>query len=268
MSNLYKQRYVTSESTNKRVINSNQMVEQKLAMLQRTFLAQHSNEDSADGFMSGIVATEVDMDELKEAEPDYVTDAKEEADRILSEARLQAQQILTDANNQVDAVVLQAQQEGHQQGYEQGSEMARRELQQEQDEYEKRRVLLEEQYQDQLEQMEPQLLDVILQVVEKVFDIQFSDKKEILLHLIRKTLTGVENCNQFQIRAGQDNYLFLETHKDEIVDAVVSGVTISVMADASMEDDRCLIETDSGMYDCTIDVELKNLIKDIRSLCS
>lgn len=267
MSNLYKQRCVTTEASNKRVINSNEMVEQKLAQLQRAFLAQQSNSDSEDGFTSGIVATEVDIEELEQPEPDYITDAKEEAERILADARYQAEQIMADANSQVDAIVLQARQEGQQQGYEDGSETAREELQQEQREYEERRALLEEQYQEQLEQLEPQLLDVILRVVDKVFGIQFSDKKEILLYLIRKTLTGVENCNQFQLRAGQDNYLFLETHKDEIISAIGGGITVSVMADAAIEDDRCLIETDSGMYDCSIDVELKNLIKDIRSLC-
>jgi flagellar assembly protein FliH len=175
--------------------------------------------------------------------------------------------MIADANNQVDTIVQKAQQEGQQQGYEEGSEAAKQELLQEQKEYEDRRALLEEQYQEQLAQLEPQLLDVILQVVDNVFGIQFADKKEILLHLIRKTLTGIQNCSQFQLRAGQDNYLFLETHKDEIISAVGGSVAISVMADATIEDNRCLIETDSGIYDCSIDVELKNLIKDIRSLC-
>lgn len=267
MSNLYKQRCVTTEESNKRVINSNQMVEQKLAQLQRAYLAQQSNSSPEDGFTSGIVATEVAIEELEESEPDYIVEAREEAERILADARYQAEQMIADANGQVDAIVQQARQEGQRQGYEEGSEAAKQELLQEQQEYDNRRELLEAQYQEQLDQLEPQLLDVILQVVDKVFGIQFADKKEILLHLIRKTLTGIESCRQFQLRAGQDNYLFLETHKDEIINAIGGGVTISVMADATIEDDRCLIETDSGMYDCSIDVELQNLIKDIRSLC-
>jgi flagellar biosynthesis/type III secretory pathway protein FliH len=35
-----------------------------------------------------------------------------------------------------------------------------------------------------------------------------------------------------------------------------------------MEQGICRIETEFGVFDCGLDTELKNLYKDIRSLCS
>ncbi len=268
MSNLYKQRYVNSVPENMRVINSNQMVEQKLEQLRRTFLAQNDQDESEDGFTAGITVQELDMEQLVEPETDYVQEAKEEAERILTEARAQAEMIVSEADQRADAICEQARESGRQQGYADGSEAAALELQREQQEYEDRKNFLEEQYNKQLTQMEPQLLDVILQVVERVFRIQFTDKREILLYLITKTLTGMESCTRFLIHAGHSNYSFLETHKDEILRAAGEESSVNIITDAVIGEEHCLIETDFGVYDCTIDTELKNLIKDIRSLCS
>lgn len=268
LSNLYKQRYVASEPSGKRIINSNQMVEQKLAQLQRSCFMKNMDVQENGGFLAGILAQEVEAVQTAEPETDYIKEAKEEAERILAEARTQVEHILSDANEEAASIREQAREEGRQQGYAEGSEIAEQELKQEQKNYEDKINKQEEQYQDKLEDMEPKLLDVILQVIEKVFHIQFSNKKEILLYLIQKTLGQAENCRQFQIRTGQDNYQFLETHKDEIANALDSEIVINIIADPAMKDDACLIETESGMYDCSISTEFENLIKDIRSLCS
>lgn len=267
MSNLYKQR-ITSQEGSMRIINSNEIIEQKLSQLQKTFRAQQMNVQHPEGFQAGLEVSQLDIEQYEMPEPDYVKEAKEEAERILSDARAQAERILSDAGDRADDISSQARADGHRQGYEEGTMLARQELEQAEQELEAWKAKLATEHQERLAQMEPQLLDTILQVVDNVFQIQFSQKKEILLHLIHKTLKGIKNCREFQLRAGRDNYLFLETHKNEIMDAVGEDIALTVVEDASIEDDCCMIETDSGMYDCSIDVELKNLIRDIRSLCS
>ena len=38
------------------------------------------------------------------------------------------------------------------------------------------------------------------------------------------------------------------------------------MADASLQEHQCMIETDSGVFECGVDVQLENLLGTLKSL--
>ena len=61
---------------------------------------------------------------------------------------------------------------------------------------------------------------------------------------------------------------FLEEHKDEIAERIGRDIEIEISADLTMEANECIIETDTGIFDCGTDVQLSNLIKDLRALSS
>lgn len=48
----------------------------------------------------------------------------------------------------------------------------------------------------------------------------------------------------------------------------INDIDIEVVNDANLDTSGCFIETSFGVFDCGIDMELNNLVKDIRSLCS
>ena len=39
---------------------------------------------------------------------------------------------------------------------------------------------------------------------------------------------------------------------------------MDIVEDATMKKNQCIIESDTGVYDCSLDIELNNLIKDIK----
>ena len=45
-------------------------------------------------------------------------------------------------------------------------------------------------------------------------------------------------------------------------------MSLEIISDLSLEGNQCIIETDTGIFDCSMDVQLKNLIKDLKSLSS
>lgn len=262
MSNLYKRPYVAEEEKNTRVINSNELIEKRLRELKRQQSAQAS-EDAEEGFVEGIPAPEVEP----EPQIDYVAEAQAEAERILKEANEQAEALRASAQQEAERLKQQAGEEGYQEGYHQGSAKAAKELEIKTKELEDKRREVIANYEEQLTAIEPQLLDVILQVVEKVFHVQFSDKKDILLYLLTNAINGIEGCKQFQIRVGQANYQFVKEHQEDIKARIGDDVSVEVIADALIADDKCMIETDAGVFDCSLGVQLENLIKTLRSLC-
>ena len=127
---------------------------------------------------------------------------------------------------------------------------------------------LESEYETKMTNMESEIVDAVIAVFHRVFDIQFEDKKDILLHLVNNTLMNVEVGKEFHIRVSSANYKFIESHIGDIKEKIGNDVNIEVINDMSLGAEDCIIETDSGVFNCGIDMELANLEKDIRALCS
>lgn len=125
---------------------------------------------------------------------------------------------------------------------------------------------IKEEYRQKIEELEPYLVDIVADVFEKVFHVQFDDKKEILIYLIQQAILSAEGTKDFQVRVSLKDYEFMENHKKEITERVGEAVNVEIMADASLKERQCMIETDSGVFDCGSDVQLDNLIKALRSL--
>lgn len=267
MSNLYKQYNTLESEKNIRVIDYNAMVEQKLAELVKK--QQTSGEASPDGFQSlGTIAEET----VKESPEELLAKAKEEAEQILNRAKEEAEKLIDSAQIKSEEILEEAKEDGHREGYAEGEKQARAELEAEYDhrkeELEEFKLKLQEDYNREMHELEPKLLDVILTVVEKVFHIQFDDKKEILLHLVENTIANIEGCKNFRIRVGEEQKNFLEYHKEEVLDRIGHDMSLEILGDTSLVGNQCVIETDTGVFDCSLGVQLENLIKDLRTLSS
>ena len=110
------------------------------------------------------------------------------------------------------------------------------------------------------------MVDVVSDVFEKVFHVHFDDKKEILIYLIEKVILNAEGTKEFQVRVSPGDFEFVEGHRDEIAGQVGSSVHVEIMADASLQERQCMIETDSGVFECGTDIQLENLLKTLKSL--
>ena len=247
MPNLYKQYFVHNEPDKTRVINSNDIVEKRLEKMAELKRMEQKTTDG-NGFSAGIVGPDTDYVE----EIDHTAEAKKEAEKILAEAHAQAETILS-----------QADQEGRQCLE---SELAAQ-REQLQNEYQRKQETLQDEFREKQKNMEKDLVDVILEVFNKVFHIQFDNKKHILMYLIDDAILNIEGDKKFRIKVANSNVMFLENHKEEILERVGAGIEIEIVADSSMDGNSCVIETDSGVFDCSLGVQLENLIKDIKSLC-
>lgn len=266
MSNLYKNSNMGGYAT--RVIDSNSMIARKLqelnsASTDKQFEAWSGEGTETENFQEGLSAPMLEP----EPEIDYVAIAKADAEAILEEARERADTLRQEAEINAQSLRQAAQAEGFQKGYEESSARVEQELAIKQAELEEYKQSLQLDYERKLAEMEPQLLDVILQVVEKVFQVQFADKKDIILYLISNTIHHVEGTKRFQIRVSADYYQYVHDHMAEIATSVGSDISLDVIEDITMEEGKCLIDSEVGVFDCSLGVQLENLIKTLRTLC-
>ena len=104
---------------------------------------------------------------------------------------------MSEAAEKSKEVLIQAKEEGHKEGYEAAFSQTQGELEEEyrqkRAELEQTRQKLYDDYQKELQELEPKLLDVILSVVEKVFRIQFEDKRDVQLKNLIKDLRSLSS---------------------------------------------------------------------------
>ena len=264
MSNLFKQYNTVVPEQNVRIMDYNSMIEQKLAKLKRL-----QNAGNTDGFQNlGEISEDVEEEDPNE----ILQAAKTEAEELLQNAKKESERLLSEAAEKSKEVLIQAKEEGHKEGYEAAFSQTQGELEEEyrqkRAELEQTRQKLHDDYQKEMQELEPKLLDVILSVVEKVFHIQFEDKRDILLYLVGNTIADIEGTKSFRIRVGDEQKLFLENRRNEILDRIGHDMSLEIVSDGGLTGNQCIIETDTGIFDCSMDVQLKNLIKDLRSLSS
>ncbi len=203
---------------------------------------------------------------LLQMQEEILSQAKEEAESILAEANKEAERLLEEAKEQGEAIKSHAKAQAEKAGFDQGMQQAAIKAQEMEDEISKKREAMQKEIDDQKANMEHDLVDVICQVVENVFLIEFGDKKDIILHMLDKALTGIEGSKEFLVRVGENNLEYLRAHKDELQQKVGLDIKLDIVLDPLLDDSQCMIETDGGLFDCSMDTQMKNLVADIKAL--
>lgn len=266
----------------KRVINTNDMIAEKMQAIveeqkqaRREELMRKRQEAIEAGelegdteFTEGLFAEELELEPEPEPQIDYVAQAKEQAEQIISDANAQAVMIHDKAMKDADTLREMARQEGYENGYASARQQVDEQLQAGQQALDRREQELQIQYETAMAELEPRLLDTMLTIFDQVFQMQFCGKREMLLHLVQNAMRGIRETRQYKIRVSEAEVAFLREHKDELQEKVGEDVQIEIVMDPQLSESQCMIDADSGVYDCSLDVELDNLTRDLRSLCS
>lgn len=279
MSNLFKQPYVIHKSNEACVINSNRLVEERLREFQKAQADEHARKKAASGeggFTEGIFVEGVFTGQPKplEEEEQGLQLTKE---KIIEEARAEAQTMLENARAQADLMLNDVAQQAKQlresekkAAYEEGMEQAAQEIGRQKDalehEYAQLKQNLAQEYRLKEKSMEQEIVEALIPVFDQVFHIQFGDKQDILLHLIDNTLMNIEAGKHFRICVSRGNCRLVEEKLPFLQEQLGGSVSLEVVADGRMEGQECRIESDFGTFDCGLDMELDNLLRDIRSL--
>lgn len=276
MYDYYRNNYVIHGEQVKRVINSNDIIAEKMQAIveqQRQAqqeelkrLRQEAIEAGDTEFAEGLFAQQLELEPEPEPQIDYVEQAKEQAEQIISEANAEAAMIHDQAERDAQTLREQARQEGYREGYASAGEQAHQELQTGQEELARHEQELQTQYENAMAELEPKLLDTILTVFDEVFRMQFAGKREMLLQLVKNAMRGIRETRQYKIRVSEEEVTFLREHKAQLQEKVGEDVQIEIVMDPDLSESQCIIDADSGVYDCSLDVELDHLIRDLRSL--
>ncbi len=260
----------------KRVIDSNQAVSDRIKALSE-MLESVPEEDFAEEFSEGLDAEQVDalltdQDELaeeaarNEAAQKLIDEANEQAQQIIEDANAQAQQIIEDAKAEsttvFDEARVKGEQEGNEKGYAEGLERAR----QLEAAAEEKAAALDADYEAKMSELEPKMVETLTDIYSHVFGVDLSGRNDVVLHLLKDTIRNIESSKNFLVHVSKEDREYVSENRDELTEGLGGSATVEVIEDITLSAGSCFIETDGGIFDCSLGTELELLRKELRIL--
>lgn len=236
------------------------------------------------GFVEGIVGDRViikgsEEETLSEQEKKILANQREieKLQKKLEELRVEAGKILDDAEEQAEEIINNAKAEAEtqyesliqsymEQGYEEGRQTATKECDDLKATLERRIRENEENYEKQVSELEPAFVEILIKYVEKLTGIYAGERPEVIMHVIHQAMTKQTSCRNFIIRVSPQDYGNVINQQPEINLWLPEGSQVEVVEDKTLKEGGCLIETDTRIFDCSIETQLRSLKEDLRLL--
>lgn len=269
-SNLYKAGFIhLGESA--RIIDMNEILEQRLKEEAQRRSREPELVAAQDGFTEGLDAEKVDVLLEPDAETASMQNAsiqeQEQLNREVEAARnelagLQAQieQEKEQAQLEIDQMKAKAFEEANEQGYQEGYRKGLDSVQELQKQCEAERLQQEQEYQKRLQEMEPVMVDTLCDVYSHIFKVEAKEHKELVLKLLQDTLLKVDSTGSIMIHVAKEDYAYVQEQKAALLEgAGMQSGSVEIVSDATLARAQCMIETEGGVYDCSLDTELAEL---------
>ncbi len=205
-------------------------------------------------------------DELKSRREKILAEAESEAEEILEEARQKADAIISEAKEEAEEIKKEAaeagREQGYEDGYEQGEEKVREDLRQEHEDslaavteaVEK----TEEQLVSEMDRIPEKVVNLSLQIAERIVQSSLEVQPDLIIPIVEDCLEEVGlNHNKLTIKVapGVDVYL------SDLSYPQAPNTDIEIVPDGNLEKGDCLVETEFGGRDATIENKLNLLRK-------
>lgn len=305
--NIYKSFYLVPDNEGPRVIDNNSVIEQKLDKLREAYPGYDEDSYNGgydgdyadgyeDGFQGGLDADALDVLTLDsygegeeipaviKAEPEDTSDESPVGDgldalmaepsydgptpeELVAKAQEEIAAMKADAEAEIEYARQAAYDEGKHQGYVDGHAEAQEELDQARQELEVQKHLMETDYEAKVADLEPQFVHHLTRIYEKIFEVDFSEHKTLVLALLRNTMSNIPTSKNYMVHVSRDDYKLVNERKELLLrDTAAEGTTLDIIEDATLKANECMIETSSGIYDCSLGTELKALRKRLELL--
>lgn len=274
MSNLIKSVYFSVDPSKVRLIDSDEQIEEYIpSIFEReeaedfhfqTFgesLSEGEGENHSDG-LSVISMNDVAREEREKISAEL----QQEREDILTMARQEAEEIVEQARAQAGMIQEQARAEGEKLGREEGKIQAALELEQKRQELEEEYQGLCQELEKQREELEPVFANLVASLVRKITGVVCENKKDVILYLIGNAVRNLEKTKQIIIRVSKRDMGRVSSRKATFKSLAKDVQELDVVEDASLEENQCIIETDSKVIDCSLDAQLENLEEHIKML--
>ena len=216
------------------------------------------------------------LEEREEEEPlvpaneELLDDAMNKANDILSESRAKANSIIDSAMAEAESIREKAYSEGYNQGLSEGNMEAMKRSDAYLEKIEEEKSVFMENYDREMEEKlasaSDKLIELCCRIIEKMTGILVDEYKPVMLHMINNSLSEQDSSHKFTIKVAEELYPYISDNYDRLVGAMNPSITLEIFGDPKLDKRQCLIESDNGIIDLSMDVQVNNLITAFKML--
>lgn len=206
-------------------------------------------------------------EQMMERNADLLSQAQAEAEQILQKARREYEAAMADIQVQRHSwqeekewLIQQAKEEGYQDGWKEGQQHG----------YAEYRTLIEEakgiihaakgDYATYLESSEKVILELAVKIAEKIVAKKI-EEEEYFTALVKRALKEVKECHDIRIHVHPHDYTFVLSQKEELLSIFSNEAKLFIYPDEEMTQGGCIIESETGRIDASIDTQLSEVKK-------
>lgn len=291
--NIFKSNQVIIQGNDKMLIDNDEIIKSRIAFLEEQMVRESreeaAEEEFTDSFSTGLDAEQVEAltadDGEEEAEMSSVIKAERpqqesadalsvvssQAQEMLASARKEAENIksqaLTEAQLEIENLRQSVMEEAKTQGYNEGYNQAAEQMELQKEKLAQEHRLLEEEYQQLVNELEPKFIETLTDIYEKVFQVDLKKEHDIIVHLISSTMHKIEGNSNYLIHVSKEDYPYVNLKKNEVISSAFSrNASVEIVEDMTLGPNDCIIETDTGVFDCGLGTQLEELAQKLRLL--
>ena len=272
MSNLYKSGWVVVND-DVRVIDANERIKKRLRenASSRSPHADSSPQGEDGGFSSGLEAEKIDtllnpdsegavlknqsLEELEAIKRDI-----EAARGELEQVKEETSQMMAQANVQIAEMRANALEEAKAQGYREGYDQGMAETRAQKEVYLSKQAQLEEEYRQQIEALEPEFIETLTGIYEHIFRVDLSAYHQLVINLLTDAMQKTDSARNYIVHVSKQDYPAVSAAKEKILEETGTlSTSLEIISDMTLSASQCMIETEDGIYDCSLGTELEEL---------
>lgn len=280
-SNLYKRGYTFVKEEEARIIDSNALIAEKIGKIPVSRPSVRVKPPDGDGFSQGLAAEVLSDEELAAltGEPVSQESAEDEADamdlkaaavsmgptaeELKAEAMAEIEQMRTEAAAALEEERQKTLEAARKQGYDEGVKKGRAEADGLKKELEAEKQRLETEYAERVAELEPQFIELLTGIYEHVIHVGLSDYQDLIVYLIEDALGQIDGGRSIIVHVSSQDYEYVSGRK---ADFKVGSASLEVVQDITLSKNQALIETESGIVDCSLGTQLEELGKRLKLL--
>jgi flagellar assembly protein FliH len=192
-------------------------------------------------------------------------DAREESKDILERAAIDAERMRSDA---YDEGLKSGSAEGHEKAYSDfmahGEKVLSELVEDGQGEVDKSLASVYAERDRMLEEMEPKILRLSLDIGEKILGYELDEKNEAFVSMVKTALNVIRCEGRVTVRVNAERHKNSFDSKAETLFRTDSGVVeAEIVSDPGVEPDGCLIDAGNGVVDASADIQLEQISRNL-----
>ncbi len=274
-SNVLKRHYTMVLEDDTRIIDTNELIAQKLETTLGNIVAADGmvDEEGAEGFAAGLAAQQLEVLFSEESAGAPLSEGVVETpiemppvyegpdpEQLLLEAQEEIARMKDEAAREIEQQKQVVFKQAKEQGLEEGRNIAMAQVAVKEQELENTRQELLSEYGKMVDELEPKFIETLTGIYEHIFHVDLYKYRDIIVHLIHTALRKAEGTGDILIHVSKEDYPYVTMQKKLLLSGVATvGTNIEIIEDVVLGRNQCMIETSSGIFDCSLDTELEEL---------